>query len=519
MYRVLIVDDETIERKGLEKIINDNFSPILIEEADNGRTAILKAEEFRPDIVFLDIKMPGINGVEAAKEIKKMNRNTHIFMVTAFDTFEYARQVIKYGVREYILKPYSREEIIDPLKKVLHEIEQEKEKRTEEITLRDNYRRALSIVQSRVITSMLMNASNTHNMIELELEETFNKESFVMVFEFKKKNGTCDHQELREFISFIQSGLNRYFPNHFVGEENMGRIPILIQTDDKYNDQKNIKERALICGKQIISNIVLTFPDFQLSIGIGRLYDEVEKFVQSYHESLYALSTIKHPFRCHFYNQLTSEKEDVHGKTYPYNLEKKLIEVVTSGLVDDVPIQYKDYMDALVTYCINEKEVEEKVTEFLVLLSRQIIDSGISISINRNFLENNSPFKLQDELVTIANHIYSMYYSQSKDILVIAKEYISDHFDKAITLEEVAEIVKLSPQYFSKTFKERAGCSFIDYLTELRVERAKELIRSNQKSVKEVCYHVGYKDPNYFSRVFKKYTGISPRDYKNSFST
>jgi len=518
MYRVLIVDDEAIERKGLEMILTESFSSsITIAEADSGRTAILKAEEFRPDIIFLDIKMPGIDGVEAAKEIKKLNRNVTIFMLTAFDKFEYARQLMKIGVRDYILKPYSREEVIEPLKKALQEIEQDKAKRTEELTLRDNYQRALSIVQSRVITSMFMQASNKPNIMALDLEETFQKESFVLVLEWMKTNEATNHQEPIDFLPFIQTGLNYSFPNHFIGEETMGRIPILIQIDEKNKDQKTkMKELAMTCGRELISKLRHAFPDFTFSIGIGRLYDEVEKFVQSYHEALYALSSIKHPYQVQFYSQLLTEKEDSQGITYSYDLEKKLLEAVTSGLVDDVPIHYKKYIDSLLAYSKNSKEMEEKVSEFLILLSRQIIDSGISITFNKNLAESNSIYKLQDELMSIANHIHSMYYSQSKDIMVIAKEYIVDHFDKAITLEEVAEVVNLSPQYFSKTFKERAGCSFIDYLTELRVGRAKELIRSKQQSVKEVCFHVGYKDPNYFSRVFKKYTGISPSDYRQS---
>jgi two-component system, response regulator YesN len=517
MYRVLIVDDEAIERKGLEMIITENFPSVLIDEADSGRTAILKAEEFRPDIIFLDIKMPGIDGVEAAKEIKKMNRSVNIFTLTAFDKFEYARQLMKIGVRDYILKPYNREEIIEPLQKALQEIEQEKAKRTEELTLKDNYQRALSIVQSRVITSMFIQASTKQNVIPLDLEETFQKESFVMVVEWQKIKEATSHQDPKEFIPYIQSGLNYSFPNHFIGEETMNRIPILVQVEDKNTDQKTkLRELAMTCGRDLISKLKQAFPAFGFSIGIGRLYDEVEKFVQSYHEALYALSSSKRPYQVHLYSQLLVEKEDHQGRTYSYELEKKLLEAVTSGLVDDVPIHYKNYFDSLVAYTNSTKEMEEKVSEFLVLLSRQIIDAGISITVNKTIVEGNSVFTLQDELMSIANHIHSMYYSQSKDIMAIAKEYIADHFDKAITLEEVAEVVNLSPQYFSKIFKERAECSFIDYLTELRVERAKELIRSKQKSVKEVCFHVGYKDPNYFSRVFKKYTGISPSDYRQS---
>jgi two-component system, response regulator YesN len=100
-----------------------------------------------------------------------------------------------------------------------------------------------------------------------------------------------------------------------------------------------------------------------------------------------------------------------------------------------------------------------------------------------------------------------------------AKEYIDEHFAEAITLEEAAEHVGLSPYYFSKLFKDRFGITFIDYITEIRIKRAKELMENPDVSVKEVCYTVGYKDPNYFSRVFKKYTGLTPSEYRKGKET
>ncbi|MFC0473326.1 response regulator [Halalkalibacter kiskunsagensis] len=518
MYKVLIVDDEAIERRGLRKIINDAFSTIVIEEAENGRTAILKSEEFRPDVVFMDIKMPGIDGVEAAKEIKKMNRAVQIIMVTAFDTFEYARQVMKIGVKDYILKPSTKEEIISPLKKLLAEIEIEREKRTEEIILKDNYRRALSIVQSRVITSMLLDSSNARNVVEFEWEETFQKESFVMVFEFKKRNQKTTYKETNEYILFLQSELSHFFHENFIGEEVMGRLPVLVQLEDKDVSKRNqIRDRAMTCGKKIIIKSRNYYPDYDLSVGIGRTYDEMEKFIQSYHEALFSLSSLKYPYLCQYYNHHVREAGEGDNVGYPYGLEKKLLEAVTTGVVEEVPLQFRKYMDVLIRYCEMSKEtVEGRISELYVLLSRQVVDSGIPIIVNQPARETNSPSVLQEELTKIASHIQSMYYSQNKDILLIAKEYISKHYEKALTLEEVADVVELSPQYFSKIFKERSGSSFIDYLTKIRVDQAKELMRTKGRSVKEVCFEVGYKDPNYFSRVFKKYTGVSPSDYRHT---
>ncbi|WP_078551771.1 response regulator [Bacillus alkalicellulosilyticus] len=514
MYRVLIVDDEGLERRGLRKIIAEAFSHLLIEEADNGRTAILLAEEFRPNIVFMDIKMPGIDGVEAARELKRMNPSVYIIMVTAFDTFEYARQVMKIGVKDYILKPCSREEIIIPFQKALDEIESEKRKRTEDITLRDNYRRALSVIQSKVITSILMGSSHHHKDIEWDVQETFQKDSFVMVFEFNRKSKFIDYKEIKGYLSFIQSEIEQIFPNHFIGEQTMGRFPILVQLPEKGSYQ-NIRDRAIACSREIISRSHHVYPDYSLSIGIGRTYNELEKFIQSYHEALFALASIKQPNTCQYYNHHAKEQGNQLNLGYPYQAEKKLLESITSGSLESVATLVHNFMDEMLAYCNqSEQTIEEVVAEFLVLMRRHLVDCGITVSINRNLLHYNTVSIFQEEIIRITTYIHSMYHSKQKDVLLIAKQFMAENYKKPITLEEVAEQVELTPQYFSKIFKTRVGSSFIDYLTALRVETAKELMRTKKVSVKEVCYEVGYKDPNYFSRVFKKHTGMSPSDYR-----
>lgn len=524
MYRILIVDDESIERRGLRKIISDYFSStIIVEEADNGRNAILKAEEFRPDVIFMDIKMPGIDGIEAVKEIKKSNQGIQIIMVTAFDTFEYARQVMRLGVKDYILKPSTKEEVIEPLVEIFKKIELEKLKRTEEIILKDNYRRALSIVQSRVITSMLIGSPATQSTVELELEweQSFQKQSFVIVFEIRNQGFTQEDKEDKEVISFLMAELGYRFRKHFVGERNLERIPVLVQISEKEEiDEATVRKETLKCGEEIIKKVLRNFPTYEISIGIGRLYNEVEQFVQSYHEALSALMSAKHPNTCHYFDEHLFDESDLD---YPFILEKKVLEAIISGLVDEVFMKIRGYMETLISYCqMNKMVFEEKLTEFFVLLSRQVADSGIKIVIERNFPETETIEQLKEyaieEINRITKQIYSItYLSYNKDLIHSAKEYISKNYQKTLTLEEVAENVQLSPQYFSKIFKERCGSSFIDYLTEVRVEKAKELIRTKERSVKEVCYEVGYKDPNYFSRVFKKYTGVSPSDYQHSF--
>ncbi|WP_100407303.1 response regulator [Bacillus solitudinis] len=520
MYKILLVDDEMIERHWLRKIISEHFpSNVEIEEAENGRTAIIKAEEFRPDIVFMDIKMPGINGIEATQEIKKRNQATQFIMVSAFDTFEYARQVMKIGVKEYLLKPSTKEEVISSIEQVIQEITLERSKRNEELLLKDNYRRALSIVQSKVITSLLMGDMDENEMAEFDddWESRLEKESFVMVFEFQKEGHSFESHEINQYSSFLQAHLNHYFWKSLTGPSRINRLPVLIQLkEDERADKFSIRSRAVSCGKELIEKFSRRFPNVSISIGIGTNYNEIEKFVQSYHEALHALTTSARPFSCIFYSQQVREGSDA---AYPYKLEKQLLETITAGLIDDVSRNYTLYFEAITTFCEGSvDEMKTKLAEFFIVLSRQTIETEHTLQSSQHYLQATSLLKLQEatyeEMLRLTAYIHSMYYSQNKDVMVIAKNYIAEHYEKPITLEDVAEVIQLSPHYFSKVFKVRTGQSFIDYVTELRVKRAKELMRLKERNVKEICYAVGYKDPNYFSRVFKKVTGVSPSEYR-----
>ncbi|CAM4119354.1 response regulator [Lederbergia lenta] len=516
MIKIMIVDDERIERKSLRKTICDEYQEnVEIKEAENGRTAIMIAEEFRPDIIFMDIKMPGINGIEAAQKIKNRNSDTKFIMVTAFDTFEYAREVMKIGVTEYLLKPSTQEEVLTSLESVMNEVNNSRNKRREEITLIDNYRRALSIVQSKVITSLLMGEIDEGGILDLQdgWEQDFEKKSFAMVFDFNKEEG-----DVKTFTDLIQRELEQSFYRSFIGTIGHNRLPVLIQLKrDERIDTHTIRRRALLCGRGIVASFRKRFPGNDVKIGIGTAYDEIESFVHSYHEAIYALTTSTSSNSIVYYSQVVRERTEANS--YPYQLENRLLEAITTGEKEECIQLFDTYFYAIEKYCNHSLEgIKQKLTEFNIVLNRQMINIEQHFQTTNNYLHTTNLLELhqktKEELLHVTQSIQSMYHTHKKDVIMITKEYMEKNYHKPITLEEVGEMVHLSPHYFSKMFKIRTGRSFIDYLTDIRVERAKELMHTHEKNIKEICYAVGYNDPNYFSRVFKKMTGFSPSEYR-----
>ena len=132
-----------------------------------------------------------------------------------------------------------------------------------------------------------------------------------------------------------------------------------------------------------------------------------------------------------------------------------------------------------------------------------------------------TPIKIREwfisKVMAACSDVISKRQERSGNIIKTAKDYIDAHFDKDISLDDVSKVVNISPYYFSKIFKEESGLNFIEYLTNIRIEKAKNLLENSNLSVKEICISCGYSDPNYFSRSFKKNVGVTPTEYKDRF--
>ncbi|MDU5105924.1 response regulator [Clostridium sp.] len=414
MLKILIADDEKYERDSVISLIEENFKDKLtIAQAKNGREAIEIAEQIRPEIIIMDIKMPGINGIKAIEEIRKTSSSTYFIMLTAYDYFDFAIEAVKLNVKEYLLKPFVRSEFINKINNAIESVEKKKAKRKSDIEKEEKINNLIGVLENELSYSIINNALDSID---------FNMHMDYLDLDFNNAFAIC--------IKILSTNFNNLLKR---------------QVGEYINELLKFKYKAI--GTYCYTENLIFF------IQIHNYKDINEEIT----ENINAINDIKREIERHF--NIATEI----GIGYCY-----------SG----IELMNKSYEEANKAISYSNKS--------------EIIHIG-----------------------KIQNHNYSKDSDKEKTKLFKkVTEYIENSIQEDLNLESVSNNFNLSPYYFSRSFKEAMGCNLIDYINIVRIKKAKELLKKNEMSIKEIGYTVGYSDPNYFSKVFKKYEGYSPKEYK-----
>lgn len=531
MFRVMIADDEKIVIDSLKYIIESNFSDIeVIATARSGREAIEKAEYTVPDIVFMDIRMPGINGIEAIKEIKSRHSQVVFIVLTAFDQFDFAKEAINLGVIEYLLKPVNRTKLVEVINKAVGIIKTEKEKRKVELELKEKLENVLPVLENGFIYSMILFDDNRKELQNyrdiLEIKENG---GYVMTLEFgdEEKDGDLENRigysvRSQYFYPSLRDTVNA-LRRCIVGPAMLNRIVLFVPADcepDEFSSRLEAISFAETLLQRLSEKMKCGF-----KIGIGRNYESFELLSASYEESLKALRYLQNSGVMHF---MDIPSVNTRGTGYPEHKEKLLLQKLSIGdAVESTDALNYIYDWLLSEYGTDTLKIKNKLLELLFLVNRMTWEcDSDSEAEGVGFLEEMLSINDMTELrlwcrkrvESAAGKINSYRDYKVGGLTKKAKEYIKLNYANPITLEDISREINVSPQYFSKLFKEETGENFIDYLTGIRIRIAKDLLESNDLSIKEICYSIGYSDPNYFSRIFKKVTGVTPTEYKENIT-
>ncbi|NLJ91224.1 MAG: response regulator [Clostridiales bacterium] len=527
-YKVLIADDEGIVIESLTKIISKNFGDkCIIESAKTGRQVIELAEIFRPDIVFMDIHMPGINGIDAIREIKKTNKTTVFIVVSAYDKFTYAKEALNLGVIEYIMKPTNKDKIISSLEKAIGIVDDKREQRSRELLIKEKLNKVLPIIENGMIYSILFQEVYPNELIDFKSLLGISCDyGFVLVIQYGDldedgilTNPVGNSVKAQAFYPALQEITKEYFRNGIIGPVMVNQVIVVVPTDDTevtYNDRIKIIEKARNLNRKLKDYIDV---DFRIGIGSVKKLDELSI---SYRQAVHILKHNKGKV-VHIKDISIDEKP---VEEYPEQVKSELMIGLRTGNLARVKIESENYIDWLIAnYQKLNVDIHSKVYEMLLFIENVAYEVGVT---NYNFanrgkylkklleIDSNENLKkcFLEKVVDLATNIIFQKEKEKNCIILKAIDYISNNYHKDLSLDDISREVDISPYYFSKLFKEETGENFIDYLTKVRINKAKHMLRNNKCSIKEICIEVGYSDPNYFSRIFKKTTGKTPTEYR-----
>ncbi len=531
MYRIMLADDEGIVIDSLKFIIMKEFGDsCMVETAKTGRSVIELAESFRPDIAFMDIQMPGINGIDAMREIKESNKNTIFIVMSAYDKFDYAKEAINLGVLEYLNKPVERTKIVEVLKRAMSLIDNEREKRSNDLLTKEKLETVVPIIENGLIYNILFLEHFEEDIVNfknlLGIEEDYGYMGVLVCGDSQDGNHMTNavgasvrvqnaYVEVREIV-------RGFFPNIVMGALMANKIALFIPTGKEqmdYNERIEIIEKSRELVRKLRKRIDVAF-----RVGIGSIRPLHESSI-SYNEALNSLidttGSVAHvddlPLHC--------EYED----NYPIDLENRIFDLVEKGALDEAVATTNSFYDWMVdNYGEHLPDIKLKCLEFVLWAEHLVYLSG---GMTYHFLSRSDylPTLMElantdlvrswfvDHITDACRNVVIKKEEQSVSVISRAKNYIDSHYMKDISLDDVSREVDISPYYFSKIFKDETGENFIEYVTSIRMDKAKELLTKSDRSMKEICSLVGYSDPNYFSRSFKKNTGYTPTEYKEQF--
>ena len=528
MYRILIADDEGIMLESLKNIISSSYgNECEIHTAKTGRAVVEQAESYPPDICFMDIQMPGISGIQAIREIQKFNRSVVFVIITAYDKFNYAKEAVNLGVMEFLTKPVNKKVILETCARAMEQVDSTRQKRSDDLRIREKLETVVPMIESGYINNILLQDDfQTYHDNYTELLDIHEEYGYMIVAEFgdSMENGVLTNAvgasvKANKFYSTFREIAQGFF-ECLVGPIMGNRIVLLVpyrNGTETYEERVEIVTRARNMVHKLESRI-----DSKFRCGIGRVKEMGSTLKESFKEAMIALrESTSHVI--HIEDVPAAQKYD--GE-YPRDLErryeKRVMDRDVAGALSCAE-EFFRWMEK--QQGVSPEDMQIKVLELVMVVEKKAFFAGAvkyAIGYRRNYICELQNCRTTGEMKKwflnktseICNNMESAREKEAVSIIEKAKSYIRDNYKKDISLDEVSREVDISPYYFSKLFKQETGGNFIEYLTEIRLRNARELLKDSRLSIKEICMESGYSDPNYFSRIFKKYEGVTPSEFR-----
>lgn len=543
MLKLLIVDDEPFTREGLRYYFDwAGYDIEVIGEADGGKAALKIIREKKPDIVLTDVRMPDMDGLAMARQIRENDSHIKVIVMSAYDDVDYVKSALRVNALDYILKPVDLDNLAQVIQKVTKIIRHESEEKKLINAMSSKLLQSMPMIQERFLMQLVIDGvvdcreiSRKAGFLELSLPE--NADYCVLIVNVDDSAAVLEglSERDRQLTSFAVLNIcGELINNTFSGYTFENRLDEFVVLLNLNRDKGN---NAEVCEREdrlyaLISEIqekLLECLKLSVTIGVGPMVTGVTNVVNSYRKAYE--NVCKRLFlgknRIITIDSLDSEEESVSRISFDItekilNLLKASDEERLQETINQFFVELAKYKYANVKYCRNI------CFQLLLSADRQLME--LEIEPHCRFAEDNkvadSLFRLEtlDEMKKLISDrlkAYSMLITEKRDrkannIIEKIKDVIKKHYSDNLSIRDIAKEVFLSTTYLCMIFKQETGETVNDYLTRVRIERAKDLLKDRNIRLCDICHDIGYTEPGYFSKIFRKYTGLTPSEYRQN---
>lgn len=534
--KVFLVEDEMVIRRGIKNSIDwEKEGYIFCGEASDGELAYPMIIKEKPDILITDIRMPFMDGLELCKLVKKELPNIKILILSGYDEFDYAKEAIRLGVTEYLLKPISSGKLLEALNGVSESIRREKEDKDLVRKYMEEMRENTEHEKQKFFEQMIAGNLSMADTLETGKKYEMNLSAGMynlLLFRFTLGEENRKSGELLGEAEYAIEKLTERLEYVFEFQRGVEGWAFLLMADNEEQMSERVKELS-----KDLEEIMKNYSTIAYFGGIGQPVARLRELEESFREAERALAA---RFTMEL-NRIISV-EDIRMAQNVDTLDD--IEITSFGEIEKTRTMLEkflnngaeDEIDEFVDVYINELPEENLksvlmrqyiiMDAYIVMMSFCEKIEGIEGEMQAQSEELKNSMKTSQTLEEIKNYIRMLLKKiigvrdtisgrRYSDIIEIAKDQIrKTYMSDEISLNTIAAEVGMSPSYFSSIFSKEMGKTFVEYLTEIRMDRAKELLMCSSMKTSEIGYEVGYKDPHYFSYIFKKTQNCTPKEFR-----
>ena len=530
-YSVLLVDDEEdVVEAIVQKIDWEGLGYSLAGYAKNGLEALEIAEEKQIDVVLTDIKMPYMDGLTLSHRLKELYPSIKIIIFSGFDEFEYAKEAIRLEAEEYMLKPVDAGELSRVFQKVHDALDQEFDEKQSIHRLKNYYLESLPILQESFYTSLIEGTLPQQDM-----------ESTLLDYQISLPGKYYAVVILHNSLSLSPEGINPLLITMSIrklAEERLqknwrpcfftylGNTLLIAQLDRETDSIKLTDDCEILCrmAKHVCKATV--------TAGIGKTVSHLVDLPLSYlgARDAVAYRVLYGRGKAIAISEIGLEGKEERNVNMEIIDDERLLDIYRS-----IRMSSEEELDKCIDLYVENSHLDSPSLQeyhfFLMdlvtnmhkfLLSNQM-DTNLIFPKEEDVYQKVQQFSLaelsqwlKEVCKKIQRHIQEMRSDKTKSFVKRAVEHVHSHYmDKDLTVEALSQELHVSAAYFSTVFKRETGKSFINYLTDYRMEKAIRLLMEEEEKTYIIAESVGYSDPNYFSYAFKKKFGMSPSKYKS----